>query len=92
MTGLDNRHAPDGVAALAEDFAEAAFPQAGALRRHVPDSTLTFDRAANAVRAEPIGPDDAAPGQIAEQVRLPLALSFPRSGCPLTARLFNAMF
>jgi hypothetical protein len=81
MTGLDNKHAPDGVAALAEDL-EAAFPQAGALWRHVPDSTLTFDRVANAVRAGPIGPDDAAPGQIAEQVRLPLALNFQGREAP----------
>ena len=54
-------HALDGVAALVEGFAEAAFPAPVALGRDVGDSPLLFDQIADAVAvigAVPV--DDAA--------------------------------
>jgi len=56
-------HAFNGVAALVERFAEAAFPAAVALGRNVGDRALSLDQIADAVAVVgAISVDDTAPG------------------------------
>ena len=61
-------HALDGVSALVEDAAEAGFPAAVGLGRDVRDGLLALDQIADAVAViRPVGVDDAARGQVAQQ-------------------------
>lgn len=62
-------HALDGVAALVEGLAEAAFPHARALWRDVGDRALALDKVAHAVGVVgTVGVDDAPFRQINQQV------------------------
>lgn len=62
-------HALDGVAALVERLAEAAFPKTGALRRDVRDGPLALDQVADAVGVVGrVGVDDAPLGQVGQQM------------------------
>ncbi len=62
-------HALDGVAALVEGLAEAAFPAPVALGRDVGDRSLLFDQVADAVAViSPVGMDDAARRQLVQQM------------------------
>ena len=62
-------HALDGVAALVECFAEAAFPDPIALGRDVGDRALILDQVADAVAVVgAVGVNDAAPGQSVQQM------------------------
>ena len=62
-------HALDGVAALVEGLAEAAFPHARALWRDVRDRALALDQVADAVGVVgTVGMDDAPFRQIDQQM------------------------
>jgi len=62
-------HALDGVAALVEGLAEAAFPHTRALWRDVRDRALIFDQVADAVGVVgTVGVDDAPFGQVDQQM------------------------
>ena len=62
-------HTLDGVAALVEFHAKAAFPQAVALWRDVRDRTLALDQLADAVGVvSTVGMDDAPFGQLSQQM------------------------
>ena len=61
-------HALDGVAALVEGLAEAAFPAAVGFGRDVGDRALLLDEVADAVAViGPVGVDDAARRQVRQQ-------------------------
>jgi hypothetical protein len=62
-------HALDGVAALVECLAEAAFPHAVALGWDVWDCALLLDQVAEAVAVVwAVGVNDAAPGPSVQQM------------------------
>ena len=62
-------HSLDGVAALVEGLAEAAFPAPVTLGRDVGDRALLFDQVADAVAViSPVGMDDAARRQLVQQL------------------------
>jgi hypothetical protein len=68
-------HALDGVAALVEGLAEAAFPDAVALGRDVGDGTLILNDIADAVAVVgAVGMDDAPSRQVRQQSLARLAI------------------
>ena len=69
-------HALDGVTALVEGFAEAAFPGAIALGRDVGNGALLLDDVADAVAVvSAVGVDDASSWQVCQKPLARLAVS-----------------